>query len=349
MCTDSERASHARKVLEHLLLANGSYHHHKEIMAHGGVALQIAMFGWIMTRDTWPPLWLGKPGAFVGVLIIWLVLHVYIRWQLRLRRWAATQVDGLRRTLGRWSTRDIEPNELRAYEDGANGQSLRDYWLDLLFPRFGLTLPADDGKRDYPTGLVSDLLLVGNDEDRRQRLFLVEFLFFVGSMIMLVVVVLRTVVGEGTVAVNGQLSQGGDIWSVLRTFIQVTALLQVFASSVFLIKGVVGMSVKDIAELSKTGYGYTLGDAKNLAGQKSNTTVGFVLLLVSLVMQMINLLWPMRLDDFGVNPVGLIIAIVVSIGIFVIGYKISHCLEKKWYSKAKDILEAKEESEGEKQ
>lgn len=126
----------------------------------------------------------------------------------------------------------------------------------------------------------------------------------------------------------------------MHTFLQVTALSMAIASSFFLVKGVVGMSLKNMAELSTTKYGYNLDVTRDLAGRKADTVVGSVLILLSFFLQSINFLRPMRWDDFDVNKAGFTIAIVVSIVIFFALCGVSIFLRKKWHSQAKNILEA---------
>jgi len=126
----------------------------------------------------------------------------------------------------------------------------------------------------------------------------------------------------------------------MHTFLQVTALLMAIVSSIFLVKGMLVMSVKDMAERSKSGAGYTPSITEHLARQKADTVVGSVLILLSFCFQSINFLRPMRWDDFGVNKIGFIIAIVVSIGISFAAFGVSIFLRKKWHSQAKDILQA---------
>jgi hypothetical protein len=125
---------------------------------------------------------------------------------------------------------------------------------------------------------------------------------------------------------------------VLRTFIKVTALLLVFISSFFLIKGVVALSSKDIAELSQVRFDYHSGIVKNLTRQKSDTVVGFSLLLLSLVLQLLHLLLPYGIDDLGINRKGVILALVASILILIVAYKLACCLQQKWYAQAENIL-----------
>jgi vacuolar-type H+-ATPase subunit I/STV1 len=134
---------------------------------------------------------------------------------------------------------------------------------------------------------------------------------------------------------------------MLRTFIQVAALSLVFTSSYFLIKGVVSLSVKNIAELSQMRWGYHSGIVKNLTRQKADTTIGFVLLLASFVLSLINLLWPMRVGDFGVSKIGVIMALAVSITTFLVAYRLSCYLQRKWYTQAENILKTPKDEQKE--
>lgn len=124
-----------------------------------------------------------------------------------------------------------------------------------------------------------------------------------------------------------------------RTFIQVTALSLVLMSSFFLIKGVISLSAQDIIKLSQTPFGGTyMRMVKNLTQQKSDTIVGFVLLLASFFLSLINFLWLLRIDDFRVSPAGVITALLVSAAIFLVAYKSSKFLRQKLYGRVKDML-----------
>lgn len=125
---------------------------------------------------------------------------------------------------------------------------------------------------------------------------------------------------------------------MVRTFIQVTALLFTGISAFFLIKSVIEMTPKDVAELSQTHWNYSLSATRNLAKQKADTLVGFVFLMSSFSLSLANLLWPMRLGDFGVNCNGVIIAFLVSIVISVAAYKASNVLQQHYYKQAENIL-----------
>ena len=125
---------------------------------------------------------------------------------------------------------------------------------------------------------------------------------------------------------------------MVRTFIQVIALLLTVMSAIFLIKSVIGMTPKDMAELSQLRWGYSLPVARNLAKQKANTTIGFVLLMSCLVLSLANLLWEMRACDFRVSHKGIIFAVLVSIIIFLASYKASNVLQQHYYKQAENIL-----------
>jgi len=125
---------------------------------------------------------------------------------------------------------------------------------------------------------------------------------------------------------------------MFRTFIQCGAFLQSVISAVFLIKAGIIISVKDMAELSTTKFGYNLAVLKNLSQQTADTRVGFSLLLLSVVLQSLHWLLPFGIDDLGINLTGVIIAFVFSVPIGIVAYVISFRLQQKWYKQAEDIL-----------
>jgi vacuolar-type H+-ATPase subunit I/STV1 len=124
----------------------------------------------------------------------------------------------------------------------------------------------------------------------------------------------------------------------MRTFIQTLALLIGLFSSLFLVKGTLALSTMDLAELSKPKWDYNLDVAKNLCRQRADIVVGFSLLLLSYFLQLINLLFPMRWQDFLVSKTGLVIAIIVAILIFFGFYYISNGLYKTYYQQVENIL-----------
>ena len=126
---------------------------------------------------------------------------------------------------------------------------------------------------------------------------------------------------------------------MIRTYIQVTALLLVLLSSLLLIKGKITLSVESLAELSKSKWGYNLDVAKSLTQERADTIVGFVILLFSLFLQVANMLWPMRWADFATNKNGVILALVTSVIISCIAFVSSNILQQKFYKQVTTILE----------
>ena len=104
------------------------------------------------------------------------------------------------------------------------------------------------------------------------------------------------------------------------------------------------MSTKDIAELAQTKFGFSYQIADNLTKQRSDTIVGFTLLLMSLFVALVNFLWPMRIDDFGVDYRGVFTGIIVSIAIFLAGSKVSDYWHRISYKQVADMLKERSEA-----
>ncbi len=113
---------------------------------------------------------------------------------------------------------------------------------------------------------------------------------------------------------------------MIRTFIQVSALLLTLFAGVLLVRGSFTLSPKYIAGLSSTIYSYNPDMVKNLSQQQADTKVGVMLLIFSAILQMANLLWPMRIDDFAVNIKGVFLAIFISTLVFILALKVSNIL-----------------------
>jgi hypothetical protein len=87
----------AEQFLRDLLPQMNSLHDHKENLAHAAMAVMAGLVGAILVMDDWPPDWLDysysyfcpKVVASIVFAILWLLIHVYMRWQLRQRRSAA--------------------------------------------------------------------------------------------------------------------------------------------------------------------------------------------------------------------------------------------------------------------
>lgn len=194
MCDENELANRAIKFAECLLSNNMSYHDHKETMAHACVVLEIAIFGWIMSNGGWAIatsvrfIWF-----FLVSIVVWLLLHVYIRWELRLRRLSAFFGHGIRKVMIKWTSTNPTMEELQPYEESnknnAKGPCL--FWiiLDLIVPCFCGSLPLEHAPIGYPTALVEAFKKAEVDGD--ECLYLGEWLPSVFSLLIISVVVLR--------------------------------------------------------------------------------------------------------------------------------------------------------------
>lgn len=126
---------------------------------------------------------------------------------------------------------------------------------------------------------------------------------------------------------------------MFRTLIQVAAITLTLAASFFLLKGNLSLSAAHIAELSETRWNYNQPVLQSLSRQQADTKLGFIFLLVAFVLQLGNLLWPMRYVDFEVNKLGVVVALVVSAILFVGGLLGSKVLGQRIERQAVGILE----------
>ena len=126
---------------------------------------------------------------------------------------------------------------------------------------------------------------------------------------------------------------------MLRTFIQINSLFLTLLSSFFLLKGNLGLSPQDIANLSTTRFNYSPDVLTALVGQTTDIWLGFVLLLLAFLSQMGNLLWPLRWDDSKVVWKGVIASIVFCGLLFVVALLASDFISERVRREAETILD----------
>ncbi len=103
---------------------------------------------------------------------------------------------------------------------------------------------------------------------------------------------------------------------MLRTFIQVLALVTTLESAIFLAKGSFGLSAQDIAALGATHWGYSPPLIRSLTQQTADYRAGVILLVLAFSLQMANILWPMRWMDFDVSRRGAALAAAAGVLLF---------------------------------
>jgi len=140
-----------------------SYHDHKENMAHAAVVVALGLVGAVLSIQTWPPSWVpslcvsSKTMAFIGIVAVWLLIHVYMRWQLRNRRVAAIYVAALLKVLRAWATSPPTEEQLKAWEqDPLPRVKIHDF-INFLIPWKRSNVTADEELKGYPTAFVKEL------------------------------------------------------------------------------------------------------------------------------------------------------------------------------------------------
>ena len=198
------RVRRAEKLVDHLIAEMEIYHAHKENMAHAGLLVMLAVLGGILGLPKWPADWIpslsffvpSRWTAFLGFFVLWGLLHVFIRWQLRNRRAAAITQAGAIRALVEWIDRAPISDDLSRYVPEATsvaspspGTTYWVTWLDWVIPFPRPTLHPDVGKEDYPKWLGEALR---QQEKGGTGAIMGEWLVTLGSFFVLVVAVVRT-------------------------------------------------------------------------------------------------------------------------------------------------------------
>lgn len=200
-----ERVKRAERFIDRLLADLNSYHNHKETMAHAGLLVMIAVVGGIASLETWPPKWMSALAlklnldphtiGIVAVVSFWVILHLYIRWQLRQRRWAAITYNGAVRAAAEWLSRNPIVNDLvpRPSESPGLGSRLLTAILTavdvLLFPC--PWAPLEDVWSKYcPSWLAA--AIQAERSDSALRVVKAECLVTLGSYFLLAVILART-------------------------------------------------------------------------------------------------------------------------------------------------------------
>ena len=138
-----------------------SYHDHKESMAYAGITLFAGAGLASLFSSRWPPDWgeHTKALAIAAVLALWIVFLVFLRFQLRRRRWAALRVAGCERLQARLiqgtpSEQDLAPWAATAVPK----TSLLTRFTDWFWPRQATVKAVDLREGVYPRILVQEWL-----------------------------------------------------------------------------------------------------------------------------------------------------------------------------------------------
>jgi hypothetical protein len=153
----------ALEYVAHLDEHYRSYHDHKETLAYNAMALYVGAFGIALVTKDWPPAWAIRDPlfGFWAVTAAWLVFLLYIKWQLRKRRWAALRAAGTDRMLARWTISPPSAQELEIIK--ATGTREPDCWemiVDHIWPLRAAVPVLEGDEPVYPRALVETWLTV---------------------------------------------------------------------------------------------------------------------------------------------------------------------------------------------
>jgi hypothetical protein len=140
------------------------YHDHKEGMAHAAIVVMIGMVAAVYGVPFWPPKWIPcwflvpqKFWALAGVMLVWLVVHLNMRWQLRHRRSAAQLTAAILRLLRRWSQSSPTKEDLQADLRGIEKSGIASMIVDYIIPWKWSRVPIDEGFAEYPLAFIAEV------------------------------------------------------------------------------------------------------------------------------------------------------------------------------------------------
>lgn len=128
---------------------------HKETMAYAGIALFTGAAATLLTSKDWPPQFAeNNPWLIVSAFtLLWLFVIVYLRYQLRRRRWAALRVAGCERLLCKWLLDPPQAGPSPPTSYGKPKASLRLRLVDYIWPLKCSVRVFDTEVRVYPAEL----------------------------------------------------------------------------------------------------------------------------------------------------------------------------------------------------
>ena len=187
--------------LLHLMLDQTNiYHHHKETMAHAGITVMLALVASMFAIEDWPS-WVQKLGTGTcltskGVLalaffIVWYLIHVFMRWQLRNRRWAAIFCAAIERALKVWATTAPNDDDLKPYSSSIQKQpsELVNFFDKYVFPCGSAALHQDVDKDGWPRLLADEW--IHQEKQRGTGATQAEWLLWLASVVALAFGLLR--------------------------------------------------------------------------------------------------------------------------------------------------------------
>lgn len=195
---DLEAVRRAEAFLSGFYQSYIGYHNHKETMAYAGMALIVTAFAGVLLAEKWPPDWLrvsGPTAIALAVTGVWLLLLLFLTWQLRLRRWASIHVDGAWNLLGRWVSAHPTQADLAPWTpDKCQHLSVpqRRQFFHYLWPMLSDEEATTEENKGYPTALVKEWIRL----EKHPNILLHERLLVGGGWVLYALVLIRTLLSS---------------------------------------------------------------------------------------------------------------------------------------------------------
>ena len=207
-----DRIARSFRLCELKLTQINAYHNHKKTMANAGIIAQLTVAAGIISAEQYPPdsmlpFQIGclcvspQVLSFVAIIAVWALIHVFIRWQLRNRRFAAIFCAALEETLRKWAGSDPDPTDLDPYDptdpdpyDPTDPDPYRSPKFEnqlagfvdrYLLPCSSATLHSDVSRKGWPSALGKELLYMERYYSTNREPNEGEWLLSLGSVLAL--------------------------------------------------------------------------------------------------------------------------------------------------------------------
>jgi hypothetical protein len=138
-----------KSLLEYFLTRFEGYQHHKENISHAGIILQVTLFAAVFAIQKIEEFFMGSDLVWLLILvitIIWFLLHMFVRVQSRLKRWAALNYAGTIRAYTKYINEDLSVSEFKPVKFPLFEKNRILVFLDYFIPlgRAYVTMDVDD-------------------------------------------------------------------------------------------------------------------------------------------------------------------------------------------------------------
>ncbi len=190
-----DKENQIKSFIEYLLERYDSYHHQKENVSHAGILLQVTVFATIMAIsqvDGWfgsiEILWI----KILGFSLIWFLLHIFIRVQLRLKRWAALNYAGSFRAYREFIKKDIlNKKDIKPKKFPGFPKNRFLIFLDFFIPIGRAQVHSDVGNSDFPAFIADTIQEQYDNYGTGSTAY--EWIFTLGSLIMYAISIIRII------------------------------------------------------------------------------------------------------------------------------------------------------------